>query len=173
QTCAKKIGAAPDMAEYLAGREEGLRQYCNPSNGYRIGAAGSHYYGVCTGPEGDDFAAAYEAGRHLYTLQAAVDKASEAIYQAQNDLKAVKHDIAHAEQALVSLDTPHKERIEYLAELKELSEERGRIETAIIALLRDHARAEEELAEYQAFIAESGPYPRMGATAPSPASYAN
>jgi hypothetical protein len=159
QACVKQIGAAPDMSEYLAGREQGLRQYCQPSNGFRLGADGGNYFGVCTGPEGDTFAVAYESGRHLYDLESSVNSVGNAIAKAQKNLKAVKYHITEVEAALISPETPIPARIELLAELKNFSEERGRIETAIVALTRDHARAEDELADYQAFIAENGPYP--------------
>lgn len=79
QACVKQIGEAPDMAEYLAGREQGLRQFCQPSNGFRLGADGATYHGVCAGPEGDSFAAAYESGRHPYSLGSAVDSTGNAI----------------------------------------------------------------------------------------------
>lgn len=159
QACVKQIGEAPDMAEYLAGREQGLRQFCQPSNGFRLGADGANYHGVCAGPEGDSFAAAYESGRHLYNLESAVDSAGNAIAKAHKDLKAVKSHITEVEAALISPETPTPERIELLATLKNLSEERGRIETAIVALTRDHTRAEDELADYEAILAENGPYP--------------
>lgn len=114
---------------------------------------------MCAGPEGDDFAAAYESGRHLCDLESAVDSTGNAIAKAHKDLKAVKSHITEVEAALISPETPTPTRIELLAKLKNLSEERGRIETAIITLTHDHARAEDEFADYQAFLAENGPYP--------------
>lgn len=159
QACVKQIGEAPDMSEYLAGRDQGLRQFCQPSNGFRLGADGANYFGVCSGPEGDNFAAAYESGRRLYDLENQVDSTGNAIAKAHKDLKAVKHQTTEVEAALISPETPTPARIELLAKLKNLSEERGRIETAIVALTRDHTRAEDELADYEAFLAENGPYP--------------
>ena len=50
QACAKKAGVTPDMTAYLTGRDEGLREYCKPSNGFAVGSRGARYYGVCTGP---------------------------------------------------------------------------------------------------------------------------
>lgn len=168
--CVKKVGAAPDMAEYLAGREQGLRLYCQPSNGYRLGASGARYQGVCAGPDSNLFTAAYQSGLHLHQLQFALDSAAHALSKAHKDLRAVKHHITEVEAALVSPDTSNPSRIELLAELKNLSEERGRIETAIVALARDEARAEDELTDYQAYLAENGPYPSRS-VAPERASF--
>ncbi|HNR23202.1 MAG TPA: DUF2799 domain-containing protein [Steroidobacteraceae bacterium] len=37
RACAKH-GVTPDLAQYQDGRSEGLREYCQPSNGFRVGA---------------------------------------------------------------------------------------------------------------------------------------
>jgi hypothetical protein len=31
-------GVAPSLSEYQAGREQGLREFCKPANGFRVGA---------------------------------------------------------------------------------------------------------------------------------------
>lgn len=168
--CAKKAGVTVDMAAYTAGREQGLTVYCQPSNGYAVGARGIGYTGVCTGPAEAAFMSAYEAGRRLYTLESAVNAYAADIRQAHQDLRNVDYRIAEAESALISPATPHLERIEILADLKHLSEEKGNIETALIALNRDHARAQEALADYRDHLAYEGPYP-SAAVSPSRASY--
>ena len=68
QACANKAGVTADMSAYLAGRDQGLQEYCRPANAFSIGARGAHYYGVCTGPDGDEFAAAFQSGHQLYAL---------------------------------------------------------------------------------------------------------
>lgn len=170
QACAKKAGVTVDMAAYISGRDAGLVSFCRPSNGYALGARGGVYNGVCAGPEEHDFAAAYQAGRQLYTLERRVAGIAADISKAHYDLDAIDDDIAYAEAALIAPETPHPERLVILKDIKRMAEERGNIETAIVALNRDHVRAEEELADYRAFIAANGPYPR-GASAPSRASY--
>ena len=166
QACAKKAGVTVDMAAYMAGRDRGLVEFCQPSNGYAIGSRGGVYNGVCTGPEEYDFVAAYEAGRRLYTLEREVGVIAADIQKAHYDLDEIDEDIAFAEAELIAPETPHPERVIILKDIKRLSEERGNIETAIIALNRDHVRAQEELTDYRAFIAANGPYPR-GASSPS------
>lgn len=170
QACAKKAGVTVDMAAYMAGRDSGLVEFCQPPNGYALGARGGAYNGVCTGPGEHDFASAYQAGRQLYTLQHEVNAIAGSISKAHYDLDKIDKDIAYAEAALIAPETPHPERILILKDIKRLSEDRGNIETAIVALNRDHVRAEEELADYHAFIAVNGPYPR-GASMPTQAGY--
>ena len=40
-------GVQPDESKYLAGREAGLKQYCQPENAFRTGMNGEEYKGVC------------------------------------------------------------------------------------------------------------------------------
>lgn len=168
--CAEKAGVTVDMIAYRGGREEGLELYCEPSNGYVVGASGGAYYGVCTGPREAAFMTAYETGRHLYRLESAVAALAADIRQARIDLGDVEHRIAHTETALISFETPHAERLELLAQLKHLSEEKGNIETALIALSRDHVRAEDDLAAYREELAYSEFQPG-GVLSPSRANY--
>ena len=153
QACAKKAGVTVDMAAYTSGRGEGLDLYCRPSNGYAVGSRGGAYHGVCTGPAEHDFLAAFETGRQLYGLQSAVASIGGQIQQAQYDLRHVEHKIAETEVALVSPGYTAHERLTLLAELKTYSEEKGNIETALVALHRDHARAQDDLAAYQDHLA--------------------
>src|ERR1044072_7453943 len=40
-------GGTPDLAQYQTGREQGLQEFCKPANGFRVGAHGGNYSGVC------------------------------------------------------------------------------------------------------------------------------
>lgn len=156
QACARKAGVTVDMAAYTAGRREGLDVYCTPSNGYAVGSHGRAYHGVCTGAAEYDFVSAYESGRQFHGLKQAVASLSGQIRQAQYDLRHVEHKIAETEVWIISPDYTAEERISFLADLKTLSEEKGNIETALVALHRDHARAEDDLAAYQDALAYNG-----------------
>ena len=169
QACARKAGITVNMAAYLTGRDMGLVEFCQPDSGYALGVRGGTYHGVCNGPEERDFIVAYEAGRQLYSLENAVASAEDAIRRAHRDLHRVEDKIAHTQVGLVSPDTTIEDRLLLLADLKHFSEEKGNIETAIIALSRDHQAAQDELAEYRRFVALNGPYPNA-VTGPS---YAN
>lgn len=159
QACAKKAGVTPDMSEYLAGRDAGLRDYCQPTNGFAIGARGGPYYGVCTGHGEGAFTAAYQQGNQLYTLEGGVARAENALSAAHARLEDVEHKISHAEAALIAPETPHEDRVHILADLKNLNEEKRRIRDSFRPLRTDLQRAQEELADYRAFLATNGPYP--------------
>lgn len=156
QACANKADITVDMAAYTAGRNEGLGLYCRPSNGYAVGSRGGSYYGVCTGDEEHEFLAAYETGRELYGLKSAVTSIGGQIRQAQYDLRHVESRIAETEVALVAPGYSAHERLTMLAELKTLSEEKGNIETALHALHRDHALAQNDLSAFQSDLAFHG-----------------
>lgn len=167
--CAKKANVTVDMAAYTAGRREGLTLYCEPSNGYAVGSHGGAYYGVCAGPDERDFLAAYETGRQLYVLQSEVASINAQIHKAHNDLRAVEHTIADTEIAIISPGYTPKERIQLLADLRQLSEDKGSIETAIIALNRDQVRAADALADYRDELAYNGGW--QGVVRPTNAGY--
>ncbi|PQA87761.1 DUF2799 domain-containing protein [Hyphococcus luteus] len=159
QACAKKAGVTPDMSAYLAGRDAGLREYCQPSNGFAVGSRGGHYYGVCNGPEEGAFTAAYQQGNQLYALESDVARTSAALDEAHARYENIEHRISHAEVALVSPETPHAERLDILADIKNMQEEKRRIEHSFRPLRVEHERALEELADYRAFLVTEGPYP--------------
>ena len=58
-------GIEVDRARWLEGRLRGLERYCTARNAFDVGAGGSSYAGVCTGPMEDDFLHGYDLGRKL------------------------------------------------------------------------------------------------------------
>lgn len=159
QACAKKAGVTPDMSAYLAGRDAGLYEYCQPSNGFRVGANGWSYHGVCTGPEQGAFVSAYQQGNQLYVLENDLAHAESALVGAENRLTEIDHQVEHKGIALVSPETTTEGRIHLLADIKALQEEKSRVKRSIGPLRRDVDIAAEELADYRAFLAVNGPYP--------------
>src|SRR5262249_29206630 len=63
--CAKHQ-VAPNLAEYTVGRESGLREYCQPKNGFSVGLAGAGYANVCSGTNEAVFVDSYRYGRQIY-----------------------------------------------------------------------------------------------------------
>src|SRR6266436_8898394 len=57
---------APQTERYLAGRNEGLKTFCNYARGYSNGRAGYAYVPVCAAESG--FSAGYQRGRELHDL---------------------------------------------------------------------------------------------------------
>lgn len=68
EACAEH-GVTPDPVAYEEGRREGLRQYCVPAVGYRVGRDGGNYNNVCTGAAEADFLVGFQDGRVVYDNQ--------------------------------------------------------------------------------------------------------
>ncbi len=154
KACAKH-GVAPDFESYQAGRSEGLRQYCQPSRGFNVGASGSRYNGVCPGDMEPDFVDAYNSGHRLYNLRASVNSANYAINAKKSELESTEKRIREVEASLISRDTLAEDRVLLLVDLKELSERTGQLEAEIVGLIEERAVSEEQLAQYEAMIADA------------------
>lgn len=155
KACAKH-GVAPDLRAYQSGRDEGLYQFCQPSRGFNLGAGGGQYNGVCGDHSEPQFLDAYRSGYHLYNLRTNVNSATYQINARTQEIETLKDDIRSKEAALIHKDTPTEERILLLADLKDLSERIGQLESEVYMLVEDRARHEEQLAAYQAVLADSG-----------------
>lgn len=166
--CADKARVTPDMEAYLGGREAGLDQYCRPANGFDVGARGGRYAGACAGRNEAAFVASFEKGLALYSYVSRLDAARAALAGAHADLDRIDREIAANEAAIVSPATPHPARIDHLAALKYLSEERAKVRAATRDLARDVDAAEDDLDAYQRALAALD---RDGAVTPLSASY--
>ncbi len=155
KACAKH-GYTPSFDDYRAGREEGLREFCQPSRGFALGSAGGQYYGVCASDQEPYFLDAYRNGAHLHTLRSNVNSASNAIRAREAELERVKVQIRDTEAALISRETTMESRVLLLADLKQLSEDTGRLEAEIIDLIEERADHEHELRSYETVLADSG-----------------
>ena len=148
KACAKH-GMAPNFDDYQSGRSEGLRQYCQPSRGFNSGANGQRYNGVCPSDLEPDFVTAFNSGHRLYTLRASVNSTNHQLNSRRSELERNEDRTISAGIGLVSQETTTENRILLLAELKDLSERKGQLETEIVALIEDRVVFEQQLAEYE------------------------
>lgn len=155
KACAKH-GITPDFEAYQAGRAQGLRQYCQPARGFSVGSSGARYNGVCPADLEAGFVDGYNHGQHLYTLRSRVNGATSQIHAKEHELERVKDEIRAAEVRLISSETTMEDRVLVLADLKELSERSGQLEAEIVDLIEERAIHEQQLAAYQAMLADSG-----------------
>jgi hypothetical protein len=155
KACAKH-GVTPDLEAYRHGREQGLREFCQPSRGFNLGSRGGRYNGVCSAEMEPDFLDAYRAGYHLYELQANVNSANAQINAKEHELEHINDTIRDKEAALIDPETTTQDRILLLADLKDLSERTGQLEAEIAILIEDRGRHEEQLANYQSSMASFG-----------------
>ncbi len=154
KACAKH-GVAPDFEAYQSGRQEGLRQYCQPSRGFNVGTSGARYNGVCPADMEPDFVAAYNSGHRLYNLRSAVNSTNHQINSRRAELERSEDRAVAAGIELVGPETTTENRILLLAELKDISERTGQLETEIVQLIEERVLYEQQLAEYEAMIADA------------------
>ena len=155
KACAKH-GVTADFGSYQSGREQGLVEYCQPGRGFDVGVNGGRYYGVCSVDLEAGFLDAYNAGYHLYTLRSNVNRASSSIAAKERELQHVEDEMLHKEAALIDRETTIEQRIILIAELKNLSEDTGRLEAEIQDLYQQRAHYQVELDNYQVSVADYG-----------------
>lgn len=155
KACAKH-GITADFSAYQSGREQGLVEYCQPGRGFDVGVHGSRYYGVCSANLEPDFLDAYNVGYHLYTLRSNVNRSTSAIASRERELQNVKDAMLQKEAALIDRATTTEQRIILIAELKDLSEDTGRLEAEIQDLYEQRAHHQAELDNYQVTVANYG-----------------
>ncbi|MGB5352121.1 MAG: DUF2799 domain-containing protein, partial [Woeseia sp.] len=126
KACAKH-GVAPDFVAYRAGRDEGLREFCQPARGFSLGESGYRYNGVCSVDLEANFLDAYRRGQQLYGLRSSVNEVNRAIDARRKELSNVEQQIRDTEALLISAETSSEDRILALVDLKELSEAAGRL----------------------------------------------
>ena len=155
KACAKH-GITADFGSYQAGRDQGLVEYCQPGRGFDVGVNGGRYYGVCPVNQEAAFLDSYNVGHQLYTLRSNVNYTNSAISAKQHELEAVEDAMLHAEAALINRETTTEQRIILLAELKDLSEDTGRLEAEIQDLYEQRAHHQAQLDNYQATVVDYG-----------------
>ena len=152
QACAKH-GISPDLAAYQAGRAKGLKEFCQPDNGFHIGSKGQTYRGVCPEDLADEFVASYRRGRHLYELENNVRSVTNQLSAKRRRLERIDEDLLNNGTRVITEETTSAERIEIVSEIRKLAEERGRVDTEIPELVKRKAMLEEELVNYRGQLA--------------------
>ena len=127
QACARH-GVAPDLTLWRAGYEDGLATYCTRSNGFRVGATGQAYHGVCTGPNADMFHFALNDGALLYGMRSSLDAAHSDLSAIDRDLRDLDYERDQARKDAASPNISDQQRAAYLDDVARLSEEIGRLE---------------------------------------------
>ena len=146
-------GVRPDLDAYQAGRDEGLREYCQPENGYRVGSNGGGYGGSCPADLAPQFAVAYESGRQLYVRERRVNSANSQLYSKRQEMERIEHALANRGFVVVDPDVTSEQRAQALLDTKQLAERYGRLEAEIEQLEKDKLQYEHELEEYRTQVA--------------------
>lgn len=79
EACAR-VNVTPDLNAWLAGREQGLPQYCTPVNAYAVGRRGSALSPVCPEADATLLASAHSVGSRYHEIGRAIsDLESEVV----------------------------------------------------------------------------------------------
>jgi hypothetical protein len=145
-------GVTPDLAEYQAGREQGLREFCKPLNGFRVGARGAGYSGVCPADLDQSFEDAYQSGRQLYTLRSRVGSAQSELYSMRAELDQIDRDLVSIAARIVDPAVTTEHRAQLLIDTKQMSERKGEIKARIPQLESELVAYQRELDDYRASL---------------------
>ena len=149
KACAE-YGITPGLDAYRAGRAEGLREFCQPNNGYRAGASGQIYYDSCPSELAPAFLAAYENGRELYLRERRVSDADSAIAARRYEIARLEDSLVKGGFRVVEETATAEQRTQALLDAKQAGERIGRLKAEISQLEKDRARYQRELNAYRA-----------------------
>jgi ribosome modulation factor len=154
RACAEH-GVTPDLDAYRSGRAEGIREYCQPHNGYRAGVSGVHYYDVCPADLASAFLAEYEAGRELYRHEQRVRDADAQLAARRAEIARLEKAVAQRGFTVISETSTAEQRTQAVLDAKEYAERIGRLKSEVTQLERDRARYAQELETYRTTVASA------------------
>jgi hypothetical protein len=148
RACAEH-GVTPDLNAYLAGRTSGLREYCQPHNGYRAGANGYTYFDTCPAELAEAFEKAYDEGRALYVRERRVTDTEAQIEDKRREIRRLEDRVAESAFDVIDATATAEERTQAVLDTKQAAERIGRLKTEITELEKERARYQAELDAYR------------------------
>lgn len=146
-------GVSTDLNAYQQGRAEGLREYCQPENGFRAGVNGQTYGGYCAADLAEDFTLAYEAGQELRERRVRLNTVNSRLSYVHRETARLENGITGAGFAIVDGKATSEQRAAALLDMKHMVELRDRLQSEIPQLESDKRRYQFELDEYRTQIA--------------------
>lgn len=120
QSACAEYKVSLNLADYLQGRKEGLKSYCRPENGYRLGRQGMEYAYVCPADLDAAFLAKYKQGLELYQQEKVVNNLEADIRKNKAEQTKLKDHIIKTEAKLVADGKSRSERQHLLDDLKNM-----------------------------------------------------
>lgn len=148
RACAE-YGVTADLDAYLAGRTAGLREYCQPHNGYRAGVKGYTYYDVCPTDLAEQFEKAYDDGRALYVRERRVTDAEAQIDDKRREIRRLEDRVAESAFDVIDSTSTAEKRTQAVLDTKQAAERIGRLKSEIAELEKERARYQAELDAYR------------------------
>jgi hypothetical protein len=141
-------GITPDLNSYQLGRDQGLREFCKPLNGFRAGARGNGYNGVCPAELDAAFMDAYQSGRQLHTLRSRVGSTVNEIASMRDELDLIDQDLISVGARILDPSIANEVRAHLLVDSKRMAEQKGAIKARIPQLENDLVVYRRELSAY-------------------------
>jgi len=145
-------GITPNLAEYQAGRDQGLREFCKPVNGFHLGARGGGYNGVCPAEIDQPFVDAYQSRRQLYSLRSRVGSAQDEIEAMRNELEQIDKNLVTLGAQILDPSVSKEQRAQLLVDSKHMAERKGEIKARIPQLESELVMYQRELDDYRATL---------------------
>ena len=147
-----KHGISPDLTAYQQGRDQGLREFCKPLNGFRTGSRGRGYNGVCPAELDGPFLEAYESGRQLYNLRSRVGSAANEINSMRAESERLDADMASVATQILNTSLTKEQRAQMLIDTKHMAERKGEIKARLPQLENDLQMYQRDLDDYRATL---------------------
>lgn len=152
--CAKHQ-VTPNLAAYTSGRERGLREFCQPKNGFSVGLHGGGYANVCSGPTEVAFVNAYQSGRQIFAARSELRSTQGRLRSARDGLAQTDAAMASVTAELVLPKVPTDRRAFLATELVRLTQER----TELVAYIDQLTVRSQQLAVNVQDLERRSPYP--------------
>jgi hypothetical protein len=143
-------GVALNLDAYRSGWDEGVRNYCQPGNGYRLGRAGSRYNGVCPPGQEPGFLRAYGHGKQIHDLEAEVNRLQRTLNRKHDRMAQIEVQMRDTGLGLVAEGLSTEQRVVMLDELRKLEDERAATKAEIPYLEAQLQDQQQHLAEVSA-----------------------
>lgn len=153
RTACAEHGVATDFERYRAGHAEGLEQWCRPQNGAHLGSNGYRYDGQCPADLEGPFLAAYSDAYGLWERRSQLNGLQRALDTKQARARRVEVLLVEKGAAIVLPTLLPAERAALAVEIKQLGEERARLQHEIHDLEHRCDEAAAELERYRTELA--------------------
>ncbi len=149
KACAEH-GVALNLDAYRSGWNEGVRSFCQPGTGYRLGRSGGRYTGVCPAALESGFLQAYAHGRELHDLESEVNSLQRTLNYKHNRMADIEVEMRDTGLGLVAAGLSTEQRVVLLDELRKLEQERTVTKAEIPNLEAELEAQRQHLAEVSA-----------------------
>ncbi len=145
QEACGEFGIVPDRSAYMAGWNEGIPLYCTHENGFRAGERGARRNLVCEQEVDDIFRRGYDQGREIYIALSEVNAIQNRIAASEARLLVIDDEMLDVTAAQLDAALTPQERIDLVADLKRLADEKARLQSELPVLISELSIAQENL----------------------------